>query len=141
MIKQLLRYGLPYVAVVFLIGVFGFPLACGGGSGTAADQAGVGSECTKTSDCDQSKFVQACLLNFAGGYCGIKDCTGDADCPDGSLCVEHTDGTNYCFLECQDKSDCNINRSSANESNCSSNITFTDPQSSNTKACVPPSGV
>lgn len=138
MIKQLLRYGLPYAAIVLTIGLLGFPLACGDG-GTAADKAGVGSECKTADDCNQDDFAQDCLV-FKGGYCGIQDCTSDADCPDGSLCVEHTDGTDYCFLVCKDKSDCNINRSSANESNCSSNIVFKENQPNNTKACVPPSG-
>lgn len=135
--KRLLRYGFPYVAVVFVIALLGFPLACGG-DGTEADQQGVGAECSTADDCDQDEVMQDCL-DFKGGYCGIEDCFDDNDCPDGALCVEHTDGIDYCFLVCKDKSDCNINRSSDNESNCSANIVFKENHP-NTKACVPPSG-
>lgn len=125
-----------YLLIVTLIGVFGAPFGCGDG-GTEADKAGVGSECASVDDCEDG---QDCLV-FKGGYCGIEDCVSDDDCPDGSLCVAHTDGTDYCFLVCDTKSDCNINRSAENESNCSSNIDFVENQAGNPKACVPPSGI
>ena len=47
------------------------------------------------------------------------------------------EGTNYCFLVCNEKEDCNQNRSGENEANCSSNITRVGGGSE--KACVPPS--
>jgi hypothetical protein len=104
--------------------------------GTEADVRGVGSGCITADDCTEEG--QDCL-DFKGGYCGIKDCTADTECPEGSRCVAHTDGTNYCFLICTEKPQCNLNRSLENESNCSANITFVeDPQEA--KACVPPSG-
>jgi hypothetical protein len=106
-------------------------LACG----TAAQQSGVGRACAGDDDCADD---QRCL-DFAGGYCGLQDCTADDDCPDGSACVAHTDGENYCFLVCLDKPECNGGRDAAEESNCSSNITFVDAQDDNIKACVPPS--
>jgi hypothetical protein len=65
-------------------------------------------------------------------------CTHDADCPDKSACIMHTDGINYCFRTCVDKPDCNANRDVDNESNCSSSVTFVDGTMGR-KACVPPS--
>ncbi len=107
------------------------------GSGTAAQQRGVGSACTTAADCTEKG--QACLP-FKGGYCGIEGCKANADCPAGSACVKHTDGKNYCFLLCADKPDCNVNRTPANEANCSSTATFVEAATGK-KACVPPSGV
>src|SRR5262245_53639735 len=82
----------------------GFALtnACGDdNAGKLADRIGVGAQCTKNSDCPQTAgeggIVQTCLTEFKGGYCGLKGCTGDAGCPDGSACVIHDNGQNYCF--------------------------------------------
>jgi hypothetical protein len=115
----------------------GLAVAMGCSDGSESDQLGIGAECTATDECDQDTN-QSCLMAFKGGYCGIRDCSGDADCPEDSACVAHTDGTNYCFRTCLDKAECNANRSADLESNCSSNITFVD-NVENIKACVPPS--
>ncbi|MBC7172218.1 MAG: hypothetical protein H5U40_07335, partial [Polyangiaceae bacterium] len=80
-----------------------------------------------------------CLTTFRGGYCGLQNCASSLECPDGSMCVAHTDGQSYCFRTCNDKSECNRNRSVANEANCASNITLEDPSEAKLKACVPPS--
>jgi hypothetical protein len=134
-------------ACTLLLLSFGFGLAnaCGddsSGSGTQADRIGVGAQCTKNSDCLQTGgdggIVQTCLTEFKGGYCGLKGCTGDTSCPDGSACVTHDNGQNYCFRICRDKSECNLNRTPAVESNCSSNVDFVAGKSA-LKACVPPS--
>jgi len=103
--------------------------------GTEADRHGIGASCGGNEDCFEEG--QTCLP-FKGGYCGVADCTGDEMCPDGSLCVAHTDGKNYCFRICIDKPDCNRNRPVEFESNCSSNITFVSG-GKGSKACVPPS--
>lgn len=101
-----------------------------------ANDLGVGAQCELSTDCDEE--TQECLLDFKGGYCGVKDCTGDVECPEGSRCVAHDDGTNYCFLICTDKVQCNVNRDVENEANCSSSVTFVEePQ--DVKACIPPS--
>ena len=118
-------------------------VACGGDDSTEADRLGVGAQCTTSEDCPQpdneTDPALECLSQFKGGYCGLSDCNGDADCPAASACVAHTDGQNYCFRICTDKSECNVNRDPNNESNCSANIDFVgDP--GNVKACVPPSG-
>ena len=90
-------------------------LACGRGTDTEADDVGVGAECTTSEDCPDNPDTGApelvCLTQFAGGYCGLSDCTGNDDCPEGSACVAHDDGANYCFRQCVDKSECNVNRS------------------------------
>jgi hypothetical protein len=114
-----------------------------------ANQKGVGAECVANDEClngipDGADIVadveyQQCLTEFSGGYCGLKDCTAHSDCPEGSLCVVHDNGSHYCFLTCKDKADCNIHRSSTNEANCVSSIVFID-ESVTSKACVPPSG-
>jgi hypothetical protein len=114
--------------------VLGFTfVACGDES--EADRRGVGASCTDSDDCTEEG--QRCLA-FKGGYCGVMGCTTDTGCPDGSLCVAHTDGQNYCFLVCDSKADCNRNRSVDIEANCSSSISFADQGTG--KACVPPSG-
>lgn len=115
----------PAVAVAFLLG-------CGGNE---ANRRGVGAECSASQACSETS--QQCL-SFKGGYCGVTGCTADSSCPGGSACIAHTDGTNYCFLVCSAKTDCNVNRTSANESNCSSSVTFVSGTQGR-KACVPPS--
>ena len=135
-LKHISLYLIQYsLAVCLVVAIGGFPLACGGGS--EADDEGVGAECTTADDCDES---QECLA-FKGGYCGIEDCVDDDDCPDGSFCVTHDDGIEYCFLECTDKPDCNVNRTEENESNCvgSGTVDFVEAHPSD-KVCVPPEG-
>jgi hypothetical protein len=107
--------------------------------GTEADELGVGAECANNDDCENNDvIVQECLLQFRGGYCGLEDCADDEDCPEGSACITHDDGMNYCFRICADKPDCNRNRDVENESNCSSNVVFVEGADGR-KACVPPS--
>ncbi len=109
------------------------------GAGTEADRIGVGAECTQDKDCPvvEGEPAMECL-EFRGGYCGLSDCAGDADCPSGSACVQHDDGRTYCFRICLDKAECNLNRSAENSANCSSNVGFVDEQNE-IRACVPPS--
>lgn len=114
---------------------FAAALASCSSEGTEADKYGVGAQCTVNGDCKDNLEC----LPFKGGYCGLAGCLKDADCPDGSACVSYVTGQNYCFLICIEKPDCNRNRSVELESNCSSNVTFTDG-AKNRKACVPPSG-
>jgi len=126
--------------------VVGAVAGCGGDEGTVADRIGVGAECTVDPSADPPSTCPVvemdvqldCLTQFKGGYCGLERCTGDVECPDGSACIAHTDGENYCFRVCQDKPECNRNRSADNESNCSANIVFVDDRNER-KACVPPS--
>lgn len=112
--------------------------ACGsdGDGGSPAQHLGVGALCSADTPCPVVSGMALQCLPFKGGYCGLSGCTKDADCPAGSACV--TEGaTNYCFLVCTDKSQCNYGRPVADESNCSSSITFVEAKNG-VKACVPP---
>lgn len=114
--------------------VAGFLGACGGDN---ADDLGVGAQCMVNADCNQNDGAQTCLP-FKGGYCGLTPCAADADCPDASACITHTDSVNYCFRICSDKPQCNANRELENEANCSSSVDFVEGAMGR-KACVPPS--
>jgi hypothetical protein len=106
-----------------------------GSSQSEAIRRGVGSACAMNSDCTEKG--QVCLTEFKGGYCGVSGCLHDTDCPGGSACVTEN-GTNYCFLICVAKTDCNPNRTVDVESNCTSSISFVDPTAGR-KVCNPPS--
>jgi hypothetical protein len=108
---------------------------CGGGKSEAIKR-GVGSACMVNSDCTEKG--QVCLTEFKGGYCGVPGCVQDTECPGGSACVTADNGSNYCFLVCVDKVDCNPNRTVDNESNCTSSLSFVDGAMSR-KVCNPPS--
>jgi hypothetical protein len=107
--------------------------ACGD---DGADAFGVGAQCTMNDQCNQEIGAQTCLP-FKGGYCGLTGCTVDADCPEQSACIKHTDNVNYCFHTCLDKPECNRNRDVENEANCSSSVDFVEGAMGR-KACVPP---
>jgi hypothetical protein len=111
-------------------------LLVGCSDGTEADRLGVGAACGTSSQCQEG---QECLTQFKGGYCGIVGCASDATCPSPSVCVAHTDGKNYCFRDCVDKTECNAKRPVELEANCSSSITLVSGQKGK-KVCVPPSG-
>jgi hypothetical protein len=128
---------------VLIAGAFvaGLAVGCGNSDGeTEADRVGVGAECSDAAECESAdeEVELECLTQFKGGYCGLEGCAGDVDCPDGSACVTHDDGNNYCFRVCQDKPDCNLNRSVENAANCVGSITFVDDRNDR-KACEPPS--
>lgn len=113
------------------------------GPGTEADRLGVGAVCSMDTDCYQPKDdaapEQTCL-EFKGGYCGLADCSSNAQCPVGSACILHDDNRNYCFRTCIDKVECNLFRGPDEESNCSSSVEFVDGKPADgSKACVPPS--
>jgi hypothetical protein len=133
---------------LLLAAALAFSVACAGcGGGTDADAVGVGAECTLSDECPEVTFANdagsvalACLTQFAGGYCGLTPCASTLDCPDGSICVTHTDAINYCFRACANKPECNRRRSPENEANCSSNFTWAFPgEDDGRKACIPPS--
>jgi hypothetical protein len=108
-------------------------VACG--CSQNANQLGVGAQCTANAACETG---QVCLTEFSGGYCGIAGCQHDIDCPQGSACVTGSNGVNYCFLVCANKTDCNAHRSANNEADCNSALTFVEGTMSR-KVCRPPS--
>jgi hypothetical protein len=117
--------------------VWAFVVAVGAGCSNQneANRRGVGAECSMSSDCTETG--QVCLTEFKGGYCGLSGCVHDADCPQGSACVTDDNQTNYCFLICADKTDCNLHRTTDNESSCTSSLTFVDGTMGR-KVCRPP---
>jgi len=119
------------VVAAIVAGVAG----CGDDDG--AIRRGIGAECAADMDC--AEMGQRCLTEFRGGYCGAAACVHDTDCPSGSACVTADDGLNYCFLVCADKPECNVHRSLANESNCTSSLSFVDGTMGR-KVCSPPMG-
>lgn len=133
-----LSHLLTFAAIVFLV-------ACSDDNHSAeADRLGVAAECTQDSDCADN---QECILDFKGGYCGITECTTNSECPESSICVTHDNQINYCFRTCLEKTDCNVNRSTENEANCSGSFNYAeegnegfDSKELGYKACVPPSG-
>ena len=75
-------------------------VACGdGGIGNTGDV--VGGPCTA----DSCAGGSTCLLDtmLPGGTCTMS-CTTQADCPDGTVCVQESGGT--CLLACSTASDC-----------------------------------
>ena len=126
-------------SLVWMVGI-GVALVGCSDDETEADRVGVGAECTASAECesDDEDIDLVCLTQFDAGYCGLEGCEGDVDCPDGSACVTHDDGMNYCFRLCDDKPECNVNRSVDDEANCVGSITFVDPRNER-KACEPPS--
>ncbi len=126
------------------------PLGCGDDGDSEAEDRGVGEACVSTDECPnvevstggdtaEEPLQLECLTEFRGGYCGLRDCTSDDECPEGSLCAMADNGTNYCFLTCGDKPDCNDHRDAQVESNCVSNLRPVD-ESRTEKVCVPPMG-
>jgi hypothetical protein len=126
------RVILLFVAMLLSVGT----VSCGGGN--QSDKVGIASECAADDDCPKVDSVQlTCLTIFKGGYCGLRGCLADADCPVGAACINEG-GVNYCFRECIDKPECNVRRSTANEANCVGSAVHVGV--STAKVCVPPSG-
>jgi len=129
--KLNMNHRLPIPALLITLVLSLTALCCG----NDADDLGVGAECSSVDECGEG---QSCLTEFKGGYCGLRDCQHDVDCPDGSACITHTDSVNYCFLICGTKDQCNEHRDADNEANCSSSVDFIDG-ANDRKACIPPS--
>ncbi len=128
------------------VAIVGF--ACGENGDRAAADRGVGEACATTADCRNETRTSEdavepmerleCLTEFKGGYCGLKGCQRHLDCPTGSRCVLADNGSNYCFLTCVDKIDCNVHRAPEVEANCVRNAVMVDG-AKDVKVCVPPS--
>jgi Cys-rich repeat protein len=61
----------------------------------------VGAACTATSQC-----ASQCLVDdtrFPGGFCTVE-CSRDADCPSGAVCISHMSG--LCAVSCRVDADC-----------------------------------
>lgn len=76
-----------------------------------------------------------CLDEFAGGYCGKRDCKLNLDCPQDSLCVLDGD-TGFCFKSCELDSECSFCRGSQFAATCSDNVEFAE-EGTQASVCVP----
>ncbi len=93
----------------------------------------VGAACRIDDDCEGDL---ECIDTFLGGYCGKANCTGDADCPNGSLCAKVDGGSPTCLRKCDTDSDCSFCRPWDSRTTCSDDVTFVDDGTSGT-VCVP----
>lgn len=61
----------------------------------------VGAECANDGDC-----VQYCSRDqvFPDGFCTIRNCRDNRDCPDGTVCITEDHGV--CVFPCEDNLDC-----------------------------------
>lgn len=77
-------------------------LGCGSGGGVGRNGDVVGGACTPEAGCAGGS---SCLLAsmYPGGMCTV-DCETQADCPNGTRCVQESGGT--CLLACSSASDC-----------------------------------
>lgn len=109
----------------------------GGGSSNrkicVPGDCGVGAACKATTDCADGL---TCELALQDGYCTVKDCTANAGCPEGTLCVTSETGTNYCMKSCQGPTDCTFCRGYNDDVACSAEVTFAEAGTTGS-VCVP----
>lgn len=84
------------------LGLLAGASACGGDS-VGPTGITVGGPCQAANDCDQT-----CLNSgdWPDGTC-VTSCDTDADCPDGTHCIDTNGGV--CLLACQTSADCRAN--------------------------------
>jgi hypothetical protein len=93
---------------------------------------GVGADCTDEADCDAGL---ECLTTVDGGYCTVRGCTVNTDCPGmDDRCVTVGD-ENFCYRSCTQESHCTLCRHDS-DSTCSTNVTFADGTTTGS-VCVP----
>jgi hypothetical protein len=102
-----------------------------------ADAIGIGTECSSVLPCTSGL---ECTTSSVGGYCVMKGCEKDGDCPSDSSCLNHEDhgdcvrscSFNYCiqtcilyhdrpeecFDDCPSFPECNVNRSMESPAYC-----------------------
>lgn len=85
----------------------GLPADAGPVTGTQAigDSCAMDSDCEGEATCVTSVSVMGFEIPFPGGYCQIRECQADDDCPEGSGCIMAM-GTNACLATCDMTSDC-----------------------------------
>jgi hypothetical protein len=80
---------------------------------------GHGAACTSDADCGGGGLV--CIDEVDGGYCGVRDCQSNADCPVDSECINHA-GINYCARTCAVESDCTFCRWADVAATCTADV-------------------
>lgn len=109
---------------------------------TEAEQLELGAHCMNDAQCDlraegvDSEFRPICLDGFEGGSCGLLRCGMHDECPEGSACIGHDDGFNYCFALCDETADCNRHRADDVAAVCMEGMRSIGPDLGT--VCVPP---
>ena len=91
---------------LFLTAMLGATIAaCGHAEKISKDRPNptrlVGNSCSSDSDCDQ---YCAQGREFPGGFCTLRGCRGNSDCPDGTVCITTHEGV--CAYPCAGPLDC-----------------------------------
>lgn len=98
----------------------------GGGGGNrkvcVPGDCGLGAVCGVDGDCDAGL---ECLDEINGGYCGVRGCQSNGDCPPDSMCVNHA-GINYCARTCAAASDCSFCRYDNVVATCRTDVEFVE---------------
>ncbi len=71
-----------------------------GGAGCAA---GIGDECSTSSDCLVDNAV--CDTTVPDGYCTRTPCESGA-CGEDAVCIEYPNGETFCMASCDSNDDC-----------------------------------
>lgn len=81
---------------------------------------GLGASCSADADCGPNL---ECLDEVDGGFCGVRDCASNADCPVDSLCISHA-GINHCAPTCAATSDCTFCRYGGPTAACTTDVDY-----------------
>lgn len=94
--------GIARMAWVAIVLAAASVIGCGGGGSVGKEGDVVGGPCDTGGGCAGGS---ACLTAsmYPGGMCTV-DCETQADCPNGTACVQESGGT--CLLACSSASDC-----------------------------------
>ena len=74
----------------------------GCGSDVGNDGASVGGSCEVSIECTPDSVCRT-GARFPGGYCALS-CSGDEECPDGSVCADEEGG--ICMVACSGAGEC-----------------------------------
>lgn len=71
-------------------------------------KATTGAACNAQPECEPNLICHK-GPDFNGGYCATLGCSGDQDCPPGSLCASDTATGGICLRRCETQRDCTTN--------------------------------
>lgn len=93
---------------------------------------GVGTGCDGDDDCDGEL---SCVTNgFPGGYCTLRDCATNDDCPGENVCGM-VEGAAVCLRPCGRDSDCSFCRDGVEKGRCAEDVELASGESAS--VCVP----
>ncbi|MEN9580711.1 MAG: hypothetical protein RJA70_3720 [Pseudomonadota bacterium] len=108
------------------------------GGGNKNRKVCVPGDCSHGATCDKATPCSGdldCLDEFAGGYCGKRDCKLNADCPGDTLCVLDGD-MGFCFKTCGVDSECSFCRAGEVAASCDDGVKFAE-KGTQGSVCVP----